>query len=87
MFHPVHGASWEFLQKEQTGQFEAENVDGASHLAPKSKRDQLTVPQPMREKGDGLSHQAYKREEKEVPVTLLLTDTGRTPLGRNWPCH
>lgn len=42
MFHPVHGASWEFLQKEQTSQFEAENVDGASHLSPTSKRDQLT---------------------------------------------
>lgn len=38
-------------------------------------------------KGDGLSYQAYIREEKAVPVALLLTDTGRALLGRNWPCH
>lgn len=87
MFQPVHGASWEFLQEEQTSQFEAENVDGASHLSPKSKRDQLTCTTANEREGDGLSHQAYIREEKVVPVTLLLTDTRRAPLGRNWPCH
>lgn len=76
-------------QKEHTSQSEAENVYGASHLSPESKKGSADMHHSQWEgmKTDGLSHQVYIRQEKQCLRPCHSQTLGQAPLGTNWPCH